>query len=183
MLSTWWWPSSSLPVMMTSSNENIFRVTGPLWDELPVTGGFPSQRPVTRCFDVLFDVGRNKWLSKQSSHRWFETPSLSLWRHCNGNPLTGDPLAAVSQCNWTQQVGAFCLHDQDTQPFMQLKHHGQSKWAWIMRRVGSKVKLIPFSLINHLPFELNQRLNKVASSFNPTRVTIFLHVCVIILLA
>ena len=42
--------------MMTSSNENIFRVTGPLWGESPVTDGFPSQRPVTRSFDVFFDL-------------------------------------------------------------------------------------------------------------------------------
>ena len=44
----------------------------------------PSQRPVTRSFDVFFDVRLDKRLSKQSSRRWFETPSSSLWRHCNG---------------------------------------------------------------------------------------------------
>ena len=49
----------------------------------PVTGEFPSHRPVTRSFDVFFDLRLNKGLSKQSRHRWFETPSLSLWRHCN----------------------------------------------------------------------------------------------------
>ena len=47
----------------------------------PVTGEFPSQRPVTRRFDVLFDL--NKRLSKQSRHRWFKTPSRWSWRHCN----------------------------------------------------------------------------------------------------
>ena len=31
----------------------------------PVTGGFPSQRPVTRSFDVLFDVRLDKRFSKQ----------------------------------------------------------------------------------------------------------------------
>ena len=49
----------------------------------PVTGGFPLQRPVTRSFDVFFDLRLNKRLSKQSRHRWFETPPRSLWRHCN----------------------------------------------------------------------------------------------------
>ena len=49
-----------------------------------VTGGFPSQRPVTRSFVVFFDLHLNKRLSKQSISRWFETPSCSLWRHCNG---------------------------------------------------------------------------------------------------
>ena len=49
----------------------------------PITGEFPSQRPVTRSFDVFFDVCRNKRLSKQSWGWWFEAPSRSLWRHCN----------------------------------------------------------------------------------------------------
>ena len=50
----------------------------------PVTGEFPSQRPVTQSFDVFFDLRLNKRLSKQSWGWWFETPSCSLWRHRNG---------------------------------------------------------------------------------------------------
>ena len=46
----------------------------------PVIGEFPSQRPVTRSFDVFFDLRLNKRLSKQSWDWWFETPSGSLWR-------------------------------------------------------------------------------------------------------
>ena len=49
----------------------------------PVTGEFPTQRPVMRDFDVFFNLRLNKRLSKQSWGRWFETPSRSLWRHCN----------------------------------------------------------------------------------------------------
>ena len=48
-----------------------------------MTGGFPAQRPVTRSFDDFFDLHLNKRLSKQSRRRQFETPSSSLWRHCN----------------------------------------------------------------------------------------------------
>ena len=33
--------------------------------------------------DVSFDLRLNKRLSKQWRRRWFETPSRSLWRHCN----------------------------------------------------------------------------------------------------
>ena len=43
----------------------------------------PSQRLVARSFDVFFDLHLNKPLSEQSWDWWFETPSLSLWRHCN----------------------------------------------------------------------------------------------------
>ena len=37
----------------------------------PVTGEFPSQRPVTRSFDAFFDMRLNKRLSKQSIRWWF----------------------------------------------------------------------------------------------------------------
>ena len=49
----------------------------------PVPGEFPAQRPVTRSFEVFFDVRLNKRLSKQSRGWWFETPSRSLWRQRN----------------------------------------------------------------------------------------------------
>ena len=49
----------------------------------PVPGEFPTQRPVTRSFDVYFDLRPNKRLSKQSWCWWFETPSRTLWRHRN----------------------------------------------------------------------------------------------------
>ena len=47
------------------------------------TGEFPSQRPVTRSFDLFFDLSLNKRLSEQSRRRWFEMPSYPLWSHCN----------------------------------------------------------------------------------------------------
>ena len=80
--------------MMTSSNGNIFRVTDHLCGEFaglrwinqmetfsallaicagnsPVSGEFPTQRPVTRSFDVFFDLHPNKRLSKQWWGWWF----------------------------------------------------------------------------------------------------------------
>ena len=71
-------------IMMTSSNGTIFRVTGPLCGEFTGPGEFPAQRPVTRRFDVFFDLRLNKRLSKQSWGWWFETLHWSLWRQCNG---------------------------------------------------------------------------------------------------
>ena len=49
----------------------------------PTTGEFPTQRPVTRSFDVFLDLCLNKRLSKQSWGWWFETPLHPLWRQCN----------------------------------------------------------------------------------------------------
>ena len=70
-------------VRMTSSNGNIFRVTGHLCGEFTGPGEFSTQRPVTRSFDVFFDLRLNKRVSKQSWGWWFETLSRPLWRHCN----------------------------------------------------------------------------------------------------
>ena len=69
--------------MLTSSNGNIFRVTDPSCGEFTGPGEFPAQRPVTRSFDVFFDLRLNKRLSKQPWGWWFETLSWSLWRHGN----------------------------------------------------------------------------------------------------
>ena len=49
----------------------------------PVPGEFPAQMPVTRSFDVFFDLRLNKRLSKQSWGWWFETLSRPLIRHRN----------------------------------------------------------------------------------------------------
>ena len=49
----------------------------------PVPGEFPAQRPVTRSFDVFFDLRLNKRLCKQSWGWWFETLLCPLWRHNN----------------------------------------------------------------------------------------------------
>ena len=70
-------------IMMTSSNGDIFRVTGPLCGEFTDTGEFPAQMPVTRSFDVFFDLRPNKRLNKHPWVWWFETPLWSLWCQCN----------------------------------------------------------------------------------------------------
>ena len=51
---------------------------------LPVTGEFPAQRPMTRSFGVFLDLRLYQRLSKQSLGWWFEMPSHPLWRNCNG---------------------------------------------------------------------------------------------------
>ena len=49
----------------------------------PVIGEFPAQRPVTRSFDIFFDLRLDKRLSKQSRGWWFETLPRPLWHHSN----------------------------------------------------------------------------------------------------
>ena len=59
----------SYDCMMTSSNENIFRVTGPLCGEFTGTGEFPAQRPVTRSFRMfsLICVWVNGWVNNREA--------------------------------------------------------------------------------------------------------------------
>ena len=77
----WFHSFSSIRInnnMMTSSNGNIFRVTGHLCGNSPVPGEF-----LPRSFDGFFYLRLNKRLSKQSCGWWFETLSRPLWRHRN----------------------------------------------------------------------------------------------------
>ena len=68
--------------------ENISAVLTICAGNSPVAGEFPAKRPVTRSFDVFFDLRLNKRLSKQSWGWWFETISHPFWRHCNVMPYT-----------------------------------------------------------------------------------------------
>ena len=43
-------------------------------DNSPVTCEFPAQRPVTRSFDVFFELRLEQRLSKQRRRWWFGTP-------------------------------------------------------------------------------------------------------------
>ena len=51
------------------------------------------RRPVTRSFDVFFDLRPNKRLSKQWWGWWFETQSCPLWCHCNVTLDTGNAIS------------------------------------------------------------------------------------------
>ena len=66
----------------------------------PGTGGFASQTPVTRSFDVFFDLRLDKRISKQTIRRWFNSPLL--WRHCNAIEFDRllDPSPTLT-CRWT----------------------------------------------------------------------------------
>ena len=77
MSSSWW----------RNQLETFFALLAICAGNSPVAGEFSAQRPVTRSFDVFFDLRLNKRLSKQSWGWWFETLSCPFWRHCNINSL------------------------------------------------------------------------------------------------
>ena len=67
----------------------------------PVSGEFPAQRPVTRSFDIFFDVRLIKRLSKHSRGWWFETLSHPLWRHRN-DPWNNCCMLCLNR--WTENI-------------------------------------------------------------------------------
>ena len=89
--------------------ETFFALLAICAGNLPFTGEFPSQRPVTRSFGMFF--GLNKRLSKQWWGWWLETPSHSLWRRrhvkqnitskiCNTMQISSYKLIRINSFPW-----------------------------------------------------------------------------------
>ena len=112
---------------MTSSNGNIFRIAGLCVGNSPVTGDFPTQRPVTRSFDAFFDLRLNQQLSKQWGRWWFETPSRLLWRHCNECNIYKSVDDDVFENTVTMKV--LCIHIDKMLNFSSVQRSRQEiKW-------------------------------------------------------
>ena len=77
------WYATVIKLMMMSSNGKTFSALLAFCAGIHRSGEFTAQRPVTRSFDVYFDLRPNTRSSKQWWGWWFETPSCPLWRHCN----------------------------------------------------------------------------------------------------
>ena len=93
----------------------------------PVPGEFPVQRPMTRSFEVFFDLRPNKRLSKQSWGWWSETPSSSLWRHRNGEfvqraKLQFEPEMYHSSMNFRCHIHWACFS---------IEHYIRGKLKWL----------------------------------------------------
>ena len=71
---------------------------------------WPTKRLGTRSFDIFFELRLNKRLSKQSRGWWFETPSVSLWRHRNEMSTHAIHLVYYGQGSNTGSAPIRCLH-------------------------------------------------------------------------
>ena len=72
-----------------------YRVTGPLW-------------PLTRSFDIFFDLCLNNRLIKQSRRPWFEMTSYSLWgAHQVTNHLADQWWHISMTCQWQASCDDF----------------------------------------------------------------------------
>ena len=65
-----------------------FRVTGLLWGESTGHRWIPLTKASDHELSCFIYLCLNKRLSKHSRRWWFETPSRSLWCHCNGDYLS-----------------------------------------------------------------------------------------------
>ena len=122
----------------------------------PVADEFPSQRPMTRRFDVFFDLRLNKRLSKRSWGWWFETPSRLLWPHCNEHvhnfwkalPFTIFfvwPASNTRFCQFHYVINSTCQNSATSgNPWInqsQLSHHGVNndiqtiRQTWTMQQM------------------------------------------------
>ena len=70
-------------IMMTSSNGNIFRISGLLCGEFIGHQWIPLTKTTDAELRCFFDLRLNRQLSKQYRRWWFETLQRLLWRHCN----------------------------------------------------------------------------------------------------
>ena len=101
----------------------------------PVTGEFPSQRPVTRSFDVFFDFRLNKRLSKQTRRRWFETPSRSLWRHCIFLRLACSPCNIFSRNRQSNSTDLSYKSHNAPVPYFTIHHSVTEICTWLYSSV------------------------------------------------
>ena len=87
-------------VMMTSSNGNIFRVTGPLCGQFTGPGEFPTQIQWRGALMFpLIGVWLNGWANSREAGD-FETPSWSLWRQCNESSYLRDHSVSPIQASY-----------------------------------------------------------------------------------
>ena len=77
----------------------------------PVTDELPTQRPVTRSFDVFFYLRLNKRLHKQWWGWWFGMPSRPLCLHCKGH-ITCILLHKDNSVEWSVTMLAYIFQDQ-----------------------------------------------------------------------
>ena len=104
----------------------------------PVSGEFPAQGPVTRSFDVFFDLHLIKWLSKHSRGWWFETLSHPLWRRRNG------PVSAPVLRRWK---GPYINSSTGSHPVRRPEYPGQPRYIqWHLLTWGLLYQLNFFNI-------------------------------------
>ena len=135
--------------MMALSNGNIFRLTGHLCREFTGRRWIPRRKASDAELWCFFYLRPNKRLSKRSWGWWFETPSRSLWRHCN---VLRCPPTLCAMCFGSITGAILCkwvlAHVLLTKLLSKFKVH----WQLSMENWIAAIRLVAFSYaILHRP--------------------------------
>ena len=97
--------------MMTSSNGNIFRITGHLCGEFTGPGEFSAQRPVTRSFGVFFDLRLNNgWVNNREvgdlrrNHAQYNVNVMGWCQTFTVGPVDSCYTIVPSRCSLTRYM-------------------------------------------------------------------------------
>ena len=154
----------------------------------PVTSEFSLQKPVTRSFDVFFDLCLNKQLSKQSRRRWLEMPSCSLWSHCN--PWVTACYAVSISVSWHHVTAET---NDEIHFFTTLTHWGwepmaaisqttvSNAFSWTKIPIKIPLKFVLMGPINNIP-ALVQIMARHRPGYKPlsepTMASLLKHICI-----
>ena len=111
--------SGTLASMMTSSNRNIFHITGLCEGISPVTGEFPSQRPVTWSFDFFFDL---HWTNSSANYQ-YASDLRHHHAHYNDTVMFGQAWL-LCKCSCCIPIFSFCHMSVST--FHEVMQHAVS---------------------------------------------------------
>ena len=142
---------------MTSSNGNIFRATGFCAGNSPVTGEFPSQRPVTRIYDVFFIcTWINAWVNNREAgnlrrHRAHYDVTVMMTNRCR-----------ILRVHWWISFKSFLVLPHGTQGIIFLTNWGRDRMVAILQttfplswmrmyqlRLKSLFPMVQLTIFNH----------------------------------
>ena len=125
----------------------------------PVTGEFTAQRPVTRSFDVFFDLRLNKRLNKQSWGKWFETLSRLLWRHCNEESWSDTSWVVRGVCQEYGHNRKTAFINPDVYGCVShVDHHWDSGYICLPRATG----ILSTTVVAPKAFPINVQINHLS---------------------
>ena len=130
----------------------------------PITGEFPARRPVTRSFDVFFDLRLNKWLSKCAgdlrSHRAHYDVTVMLCRQVTTAPWeVRAPHHARQAHTWTIWVAThWSIVRRAVQATLVMFGDCRSQWRHVTQAsIVSQVRTAKFLWqiwLTHRPWEI-----------------------------
>ena len=100
----------------------------------PVTGGFPSQRPVTRSFDIFFELRwTNGWANNGDAGDLRRHILRSLWRHCNVASFLWPSWSSLDSMGFTvAPLGGFSTFQRKKHTFRDRNCGIASELTWII---------------------------------------------------